>query len=240
MKSQLITTGRAILMAVTYCACMVVNADEHKQFAEEFLLAIELTPDIDNGRKLYRSCINCHGAEGWGKRSGSYPQIAGQLKSVSIKQLADFRAGNRDNPIMRAFASRRALGGPQDIADVAGYIATLPMTENNHKGPPVRSDNGEKIYAHLCAECHGKQAEGIEEDGSPLLYGQHFSYLKRQFDWIRMGLRRNADRKMTKQIQDIGPSDEVDVLSWISHLKPPAEKLAPADWKNPDFPNHRR
>jgi len=230
----------AVTILVGASLSMGVSADEHKQFAQEFLDAIKLEPNIDNGRHLYKGCINCHGPEGWGSRSGAYPQIAGQLKSVIIKQLADFRAGNRDNPIMRAFSSQRALGGPQDIADIAGYIANLPMTDNNHKGPPLTSDNGKKIYEDLCATCHGKQGEGIEEDGTPLLYGQHYSYLKRQFDWIRLGLRRNADPKMTRQIQEITQADETDVLSYLAHIKPPAEKLAPADWQNPDYPHHRR
>ena len=99
------------------------NAAEH---LSEFDQAIELTPNLENGRALYRTCATCHRPEGWGSVSGGYPQIAGQLPSVLIKQLADFRAGNRDNPIMRAFTSPRSLGGPQEIADVSAYVASLP------------------------------------------------------------------------------------------------------------------
>ncbi len=228
----------AIFLSV--CSLPTIAAENSKNYSPEFLQAIELTPDLENGRRLFKACLSCHGPEGWGHWSGSYPQIAGQLKNVIIKQLADFRAGNRDNPLMRAFSSPRVLGGPQEIADIAGYIANLPMTDRNHKGRFADLDNGKKIYQKLCADCHGDNAEGIIEDDAPLLYSQHFNYLKRQFDWIRLGLRRNADPKMTKQIQNINLQDEKDVLAYVASLPPPAEKRAAPEWRNPDFPNYPR
>lgn len=86
----------------------------------------------------------------------------------------------------------------------------------------------------------GPRAEGIVDDHIPLLQGQHYQYLYRQFLWIRDGRRRNADKKMAKQIQSFNIRDISSVMDYISRLKPPAEKLAPADWRNPDFPNYRR
>lgn len=207
----------------------------------EFELAITLTPDLDKGKQLYRNCITCHGPEGWGTESGSYPQIAGQLDKVIIKQLADYRAGNRDNPIMRAFSSRRALGDAQDIADVAAYISQLPMTRYNGKGPVTTSlQKGKSIYGEQCLDCHGALAEGISADYSPLLQGQHFNYLIRQFDWIRIGKRRNADEKMTKQIKDFTLKDEISVLSYVSSIAVDPDKLAEPGWQNPDFPKFVR
>jgi len=217
------------------------TTENNKQYPKEFEEAIQLESNLENGKNLYRNCVTCHGPEGWGTRSGSYPQIAGQLRSVIIKQLADFRAGNRDNPIMRAFSSRKALGNAQDIADVAGYIANLPMTLDIDTGPRLADhDNGAEIYKEMCAKCHGDNAEGDPKDYGPALNAQPFSYLKRQFDWIRSGRRRNADEKMTKQIQDINIRDEIDVLAYVSKLQPPKEKVAESGWTNPDFPSFVR
>jgi len=235
MKKTLIGLTVSCLIAAS-----ASSASDHKVYSEDFLQAIKLTPDLDNGRKLYKACLGCHGPEAWGSWSGAYPQIAGQLKNVIIKQLADFRAGNRDNPMMRAFSSPRALGGPQEIADVAAYISNLPMTDKNLKATHADLQNGKKIYHEQCVKCHGENAEGIAEDDTPLLHSQHISYLRRQFDWIRLGLRRNADPKMTKQILTISPSDQMDVLAYVAQLPPPADKLAADDWKNPDFPNYPR
>ncbi len=208
--------------------------------AEEFEKAIKLTPNIDNGRKLYRVCVTCHGPEAWGTRDGAYPQIAGQLTSVTIKQLADIRAGNRGNPIMRAFTSVRSLGGPQEIADVAGYIEQLPMTRDNGLGPDFDLESGRKLYKDNCTDCHGSNGEGDAEKHIPLIQGQHYQYLFRQFEQIRHGIRRNADPDMVDQIKGFRLRDQVDVLSYTSRLKPPEEKLAPPGWTNPDFPFYRR
>jgi cytochrome c553 len=216
-------------------AASIANSDEFDQ-------ALVQTPDIDNGRELYKMCIACHGPEGWGNKSGSgsYPQIAGQLPGVLIKQLADLRKGNRDTPIMRAFTSVKALGGPQDIADVAGYISSLPMTPFNGQGNSRYLKLGQIIYNRDCMDCHGENGEGDAEKHVPILYGQHYQYLARQYRWIRNGRRRNANKEMVAQIQNYTIREENAVLAYSASLKPPKNKIAEPGWKNPDFPGYYR
>lgn len=224
--------GLAILLAGS--SLQASNLPEYDE-------AIKLKGDMEAGKKHYRLCVVCHGPEGWGNRAGTYPQIAGQLPSVIIKQLADIRAGNRDNPTMQPFTTRRILPDPQAIADIATYIAQLPMTPDNGRGPGIDLKRGKDIYDKECSECHGKNGEGHEEDHIPVLYGQHYQYLWRQFDRIQKGQRRNADKKMVRQVRDMPPRDIIMVMDYASHLKPPAEKVAKENWANPDFPNfHRR
>ena len=206
----------------------------------EFNAALKLTPDIDNGRELYKMCVACHGPEGWGSSNGSYPQIAGQLPGVSIKQLADIRAGNRDNPIMRAFTTVKVLNGAQDIADVAGYVAALPMTANNGQGNKRYLEQGKEIFLRDCADCHGNKGEGNSKKHVPMIQGQHYQYLLRQYRWIRDGRRRNADKNMVEQIQGYSLREEKAVLAYTASLKPPEEKLAEPGWQNPDFPRYHR
>ncbi len=232
------------IVGLSVLAALPTDASQHQgkgsPVTKEFEEAIQLTPNLENGRKLYRVCVTCHGPEAWGTRDGAYPQIAGQLRSVIIKQLADIRAGNRSNPIMRAFTSTRALPGPQAIADVAGYIAQLPMTRHNGEGPSFDLDRGKQLYNDNCTDCHGANGEGDSDKHIPLLYGQHYQYLFRQFEHIRHGMRRNADPDMVEQIKGFRLRDQVDVLTYTSKLKPPKEKLAPPGWTNPDFPYYRR
>jgi cytochrome c553 len=215
-------------------------ADPTAVAAAEYDEVMALTPDIDNGRRVYLTCAVCHLPEGWGSVDGSYPQIAGQLRTVIIKQLADFRAGNRDNPLMYPFSVPSILGGPQEMADVAAYVAALPMTADNGVGPGTALGRGEDLYREQCLNCHGPAAEGDVEDHIPALAGQHYAYLVRQFDHIRAGERRNADSKMTKQIEHFTAADEAAVLDYTSRLRPPADKLAPPGWTNPDFPSYVR
>ncbi len=236
------------LLGVLMFVCSTVVAKDDIKSAggkadkglSEFEIALKLTPDIDNGRELYKVCVSCHGPEGWGDNNGAYPQIAGQLPGVSIKQLADIRAGNRDNPIMLAFTSVRSLGGPQEIADVVGYIATLPMTSNNGKGNSRHLELGKEIYQRDCADCHGENGEGDVKKHVPLIQGQHYNYLARQYQWIRDGRRRNANKEMVEQIQEYRLREEKAVLAYVASLKPPKEKLAEPGWQNPDFPRYQR
>ena len=215
-------------------------SQEGEQAAIEVEAALHLTPDLENGKKAFKTCTVCHLPEGWGTLDGRYPQVAGQLSSVIIKQLADIRARNRDNPIMRPFASPQLLGGVQEIADVAAYIASLPMNPMNGVGPGTDLEHGEKLYKANCVDCHGANGEGDENEHIPLIQGQHYFYLQRQFEWIRLNRRRNADPKMVKQIKRFSSRDVSAVMDYVSLLRPPKEKLAEPNWQNPDFPNHTR
>jgi cytochrome c553 len=203
-------------------------------------LAISLNPDLDNGKQLYGICAVCHTPEGWGTPNGYYPQIAGQLRSVVIKQLADIRARNRDNPTMYPFSMPSSLGGAQEMADVAAYVSQLPMTPHNAVGPGRDLDYGAELYKKECAECHGANGEGDGNEHIPLIQGQHYDYLVRQFRWIQMGKRRNADPKMVKQIKRFTTRDIHVVMDYVSRLRPPQEKIAKAGWRNPDFPSFDR
>jgi cytochrome c553 len=214
-----------------------IEAETHQRYYNE---ALDLSPNLDNGRKLYRYCITCHGPEGWGTVNGAYPQIAGQLKNVIIKQLDDIRQGNRDNPIMRAFTSPRILPDSQSIADVAGYISALPMTPHNGIAPIANLENGKRIYDRDCVDCHGDQGQGDIKEIIPSVHGQHFNYLLRQFTWIRDGRRKNADKKMARQIRNFTGQEQHDVLAYTATLRPPADKLASEGWENPDFKNFDR
>lgn len=226
-----------LLCALSFAA----HAEDPAEVARmEYEQVMALTPDLANGRQVYLTCAVCHRPEGWGNIDGAYPQIAGQLRTVIIKQLADIRARNRDNPLMYPFSVPRILGGPQNIADVAAYVAALPMNPRNGVGPGVDLDLGRQVYQEHCAKCHGADGEGNEGEHIPQISGQHYLYLMRQFDAIRAGTRKNSDPKMVKQLDGFTPRDQAAVLDYTSRLRPPEGKLAAADWTNPDFPSYVR
>ncbi|MEA2093278.1 MAG: c-type cytochrome [Pseudomonadota bacterium] len=202
--------------------------------------AMDLTPDLENGIEVYEVCAGCHLTEGWGETSGTFPQLAGQHKAVLIKQMADIREGNRDNPTMYPFTLPRAIGGAQSLADVVAYIEKLPMNPENGQGEWDESapefDQGKKLYKDNCVECHGENGEGIAEKYFPRIQGQHYAYMLRQFEWIRDGKRRNANPDMVKQIKGFSDKDMQMVINYVSRVPVPKEDLAPsADWLNPDF-----
>ena len=219
-------------------AVKVVGPSEQELQAradQEYEKALTLTPDVANGLQIYRECAACHEPEGWGRTTGSVPQIAGQHRGVVINQLADFRAGNRDSVLMAPYATVEAIGGTQAVADVAAYIDTLEISVDNGKGPGTELELGESMYKEHCADCHGASGEGNSEELIPRIQAQHYKYMLRQFEWIRDGRRRNAG----KMKEDIGlklsERQMLAVLDYISRLQPPEELQAPPGWKNPDF-----
>lgn len=197
--------------------------------------ALHLTPNREAGKDVYEVCSACHLPEGWGQSDGTFPQLAGQHRTVIIKQLADIRDGHRDNPTMYPFALPSEIGGPQAIADVAEYMSTLKMSPTNGVGPGTDLELGAKLYADNCTRCHGATGEGNAEKYFPRIQGQHYEYLIRQYRWIKEGKRRNANPEMVEQIKNFTDKDTVAVLDYVSRLKPPAEMIAPVGWKNPDF-----
>ena len=202
-------------------------------------MAITLTPDLENGIEVYEVCSACHLPEGWGGKDGTFPMLAGQHRAVLIKQLADIRALNRDNPTMYPFALPESIGDEQALADVTAYIATLPMNPDNGKGEWAEGTPeyaaGKKLFIDNCIECHGDNGEGIADKFYPKIQGQHYNYMLRQFEWIRDGKRRNANPDMVKQISEFSDKDMKMVINYVSRVKVPKEDLGPLGWLNPDY-----
>ncbi len=198
--------------------------------------ALHLQGNAENGRDVYEVCAACHLPEGWGLDDGTFPQLAGQHHNVIVKQLADIRAGNRDNPTMYPFALPSQIGGAQALADVVAYLAKLPMTPQNGLGPGDDLEHGKKLYEDNCVRCHGATGEGDNDKYYPRVHGQHYNYIVRQFSEIKNGKRRNANPDMVEQVKNFSERDVLAVSDYTSRLKPPKELLAESsDWKNPDF-----
>ncbi len=216
-----------------------VEAPSQRELAmksmKEFDKALELEPDVANGLKIYRECAACHEPEGWGRTTGSVPQIAGQHRKVLIKQLADFRAGYREAVLMVPYATVESIGGTQAVADVTEYISTLEMSVDNGKGPGDDLALGERIFKEKCVECHGANGEGDNDKFAPRLQAQHYKYMLRQLKWMRSGTRQNASEEMDAHALALEQNEINAVLDYASRLQPPEEFQAPEGWKNPDF-----
>jgi cytochrome c553 len=198
-------------------------------------IAMTLTPDTYRGMELFRICAKCHTGNGWGRRDGTIPQIAGQHYNVVVKQLADVRERNREVGNMEHFVGE-VLGDTQALVDLAAYISELPMTPKNGRGPGKNLDHGEELYMDKCIGCHGDEGGGDNEKFYPRIQGQHYRYMLRQFRWIQAGERLNSHPDMQIRIDSFTKKDAQAVVDYISRLKPPKEDLAPSrKWRNPDF-----
>lgn len=187
---------------------------------QELDQALNLTPNLENGRELYQNCIGCHGESGWGSTDGVYPQIAGQHRNVIVKQIVDIRFKLRDNPVMLPFVERDVLGGPQALVDIAGYVSSLPMNPNPGVGPGTDLARGEMLFDRKCAVCHLNDGEGEDEILFPKITGQHYVYMLRELNWMKEGKRRNALRGMVNRIRRMTPADLKAVADYVSRRKP--------------------
>ncbi|MDH4215297.1 MAG: c-type cytochrome [Gallionella sp.] len=181
---------------------------------------LNLKGDAMLGKEAYRGCQGCHKANGAGIPDGTYPQLAGQHASVLIKQMADIREGQRENPKMFPFAGKHVVTS-QEVADIAAYLQNMKIPRDNGKGPGTRLDRGKELYLKDCQTCHGDNGEGSANKFYPVLAGQHYQYMLREIRDIRKGKRRNANPKMVKVVRDYTDADAEAVSDYMSRLMMP-------------------
>ncbi len=191
--------------------------------------ALKLKGDKKRGEEAYEVCGACHLPSGAGRPDGTFPQLAGQHTTVLIKQMADIRAGLRDNPTMYPFAA--TLTDPQELADAAAYIESLciPIDHGKYEGTDaaIKIAQGKELYEKQCLDCHGKTGEGQKEKFYPVIAGQHYKYLLRQMTEIRDGHRRNANPDMVKVIKPYTNDQLVAISAYQSSLVMPGSMCKP-------------
>ena len=202
-------TWPILVCFVLVSPCAISSSDEINR-------ALELEPDLENGRKIYPLCATCHMADGMGKKNGSFPVIAGQHRKVLIKQLADIRARNRHNPTMYPFSDPASIGGAQSIADVTAYIASLPVSAEPGVGDGKQLEVGKAVYAKHCKQCHGASGEGDNDAFFPKLKAQHYAYLLRQLKWIKQGYRKNSNPAMVDALNKLNDAQLEAVADYLS------------------------
>lgn len=187
----------------------------------EKIEALKLKGDPKRGKEAYEVCGACHLPSGSGRPDGTFPQLAGQHATVLIKQMADIRAGLRDNPTMYPFAV--TLVDPQELADVASYIQTLCIPREHGMGSkdPALLSHGKDLYEKECKSCHMPNGEGDAKKFYPVLAGQHYKYMLRQVTDIRDGKRRNANPDMVKVVKKYSDRDLDAVVTYMSTLTMP-------------------
>lgn len=81
--------------------------------------------DIEQGKNKAMMCAACHGVNGV-SLVPMYPNLAGQKSAYLVKQMKDFRAGTRNDPMMAPMA--KALTDA-DIENIAAYFESLPAAK---------------------------------------------------------------------------------------------------------------
>jgi cytochrome c553 len=144
-------------------------------------------------------CSSCHGPNG-NSVNPDWPRLAGQSAIYLAEQLRLFRAGVRNNPVMRPLA---AALSDQDIDDLAVYYEA--QTPTGLEADPSYWQGGQAVYlrgdpAHAipgCIACHGPVGRGNLAAGYPALRAQQSVYVVKQLNDYASGARYGGPNPAT-------------------------------------------
>lgn len=181
------------------------------------------------------ACFTCHGLRGQGD-GDSVPRLAGLPAGYLQKQLEDYAAERRPDPVMVPIA--RALDA-QDRRAVAEYYAGAPPSWTAANGTAAtgaagaaaaglyhQGDAGRGLAP--CATCHGATGEGLGAANPPLA-GQPPAYLADQLRRWKTARRRNDPRSEMLSVSRRLTDAEIAGLSrYVSGFSaPPAPAASP-------------
>jgi cytochrome c553 len=159
------------------------------------------------GSLAIQQCTMCHGAQG--VSAADAPNLAGQYREVMVKQLLDYKNGDRASTIMQALALKLSA---EDINDLAAYYASLPKTTRSvapyHEPAPALVRVGDPLRNIApCASCHG----GIDrKPGTPWLEGMPKQYLLDQLRQFASGARRNDSHAQMRNMARLMSAAEIE------------------------------
>ncbi|WP_375752129.1 c-type cytochrome [Vibrio sp. HN007] len=178
--------------------------------------------NIEAGKAKTTTCVACHGTDG-NSLITNYPKLAGQHETYIKKQLEELKLGGetagekgRYDPVMSPMAMPLS---EQDMADLAAYYASLPISDNST--PENVVEQGKVLYLAgdkergltACIACHGPRGNGTELSGFPKISGQHADYVKLQLEKFRKGERNNDLNGMMQDVAKLLTDEDIEILS---------------------------
>lgn len=104
-----------------------------------------ISGNVERGRALYDTCVNCHGREGQGIWAMNAPRASGMSDWYVAQQLRNFRDGIRgvhpeDRYGKQMAMMAKMLDEEQEINDLVAYMNTLGQTQlaGTDTGPKLR------------------------------------------------------------------------------------------------------
>ena len=144
--------------------------------------------DEKAGRIKFETCSGCHSKPGYSNVYPRYnvPKLGGQHAAYTLSALKAYSNSDRSHPSMQGNAAGIS---PQDMEDIAAYLASFELADNETEVSGNIKLGEEK--AASCAGCHGEG--GNSSDGNyPKLSAQYESYLIKVMQDYRNQNRTNA------------------------------------------------
>jgi cytochrome c553 len=151
-------------------------------FAMGISLAIGPAHAADEIEAKAQVCAACHGDKGVPTDPKTIPVIWGQQESYLMKQLRDFRNGERPSAVMAPLAKGLAEG---DLRKIAAYFAAKTWPARQASAKPASPPKG----IAQCQACHQSSFEGGMP--APRLAGLSYEYLVGEMREFANGERSN-------------------------------------------------
>ena len=183
-----------------------------------------------SGESKAALCASCHGQAG-NSVNPEWPRLAGQSAVYIAEQLRLFRAGVRNNPIMKPLA---ATLSDQDISDLALYYEA--QTPTGLEADPSYWKSGQQVYLSgdpsrevpACVACHGPLGRGNLAAGYPALRAQQSVYVVKQLNDYASGARYTGPNPeqaspngvmMLTLAKRMTPEEIRDVASYVQGMR---------------------
>lgn len=178
-------------------------------FAAGVSLAVTAMPAsaADDIAAMVQPCAACHGENGVSADPKTIPTIWGQQQSYLVKQLHDFRSGDRDSPIMSPIAKDLAQ---EDLRKIAAYFAAKPWPAQG-----ATAATAPPSALAQCQPCHQRNFEGGAP--APRLAGLSYDYLLAAMRGFATGERTN-NGDMPKFMQALSDGERDAMARYLSEL----------------------
>jgi cytochrome c553 len=174
------------------------------------------TGDAEKGRQsATQICAACHGVDG-NSLIPANPSLAGQHPQYIMKQLNNFKSGERKNPVMSGMVANLS---DDDMKNLAAYYASQAPRGGSAKDATLVA-GGRKVYrggntataVAACAGCHSPNGAGIPAQ-YPRLAGQPTEYTIAQLKSFRSGDRANDPNNIMRTIAARMTDREIDAVA---------------------------
>ena len=164
----------------------------------------------DDIEAIAQRCAACHGQNGVPSDPKTIPIIWGQQESYLVKQMHDYRSGDRDNPVMSRIAKGLAQ---EDLRKISAYFAAKSWPAPQHAAPASASPPPSGLAQ--CQPCHQPNSQGGPP--APRLAGLSYDYLNAAMRNFADGKRTN-NGDMPKFMQALTDSQRTALARYLSAL----------------------
>ena len=189
-------------------------------FASSLVASEAIAADLIRAKEIVdQKCHLCHGADGEAS-SVIYPRLAGQHKEYIVKQLMNFRSGERQGTM-----NEQAAGLTDDeIFALAEYFNRKPALKHRiHDeefaavGKYIFHQGNKFSGVAACASCHGETGAGTQT--LPRLAGQHKRYVSAQLEDFNSRKRNNDNAIMHSIASKLTELERESVALYVSGLE---------------------